>query len=129
MKFSNLKLFSSVIVLLMMNGGISFAQNGTVTVNQDPQIDALLLLKKDVNRNTKMFKIQIYNGSRTGAEYARNEFRRYYSSWPVSMTYETPNYKIWVGNFRSRIEADRALKKIKRKYIKAFIFMPKKYKK
>jgi hypothetical protein len=41
------------------------------------------------------------------------------------MVYETPNYKIWIGNFRSRLEADKALIKIKKKYINAFIFKPK----
>ena len=35
------------------------------------------------------------------------------------------NYKIWVGNFKTRLEADRALVKIKRKFSNAFYFKPK----
>ena len=42
------------------------------------------------------------------------------------MRYETPNYKIWVGNFKTRLEADRALQRIKRAFNSAFIFKPKK---
>ncbi|NNK88779.1 MAG: SPOR domain-containing protein [Flavobacteriaceae bacterium] len=102
------------------------AQQAVVEVNQDDQIDELLELKKDINRRSKNFKIQIYNGSRSGAENTRMKFRQSYSEWPVSMEYETPNYKIWVGNFRTRLEADRALIRIKKKFGNAFIFKPKK---
>ena len=44
------------------------------------------------------------------------------------MKFETPNYKVWVGNFETRLEADRALRRIKRKFANAFIFKPKKEK-
>ena len=103
-------------------------QQGVVVVNQDEQIDALLKLKKDINRRERNYKIQIYNGSRTGAENARNKFLTSYSGWSLSMEYETPNYKIWVGNFKTRLEADRALIRVKKKFSNAFIFKPKKNK-
>ncbi|MBT8254841.1 MAG: SPOR domain-containing protein [Flavobacteriaceae bacterium] len=101
------------------------AQQGVVEVNQDKQIDKLLELKKDINRRGTNFKIQIYNGSRGGAENARREFYKSFSGWPISLEYETPNYKIWVGNFQTRLEADRALLRIKKKFANAFIFRPK----
>ena len=104
----------------------SYGQEGVVVVNQDPQIESLLKLKKEVNRKAKNFKIQIYNGSRSGAENAREKFRSSYGGWAVSMEYETPNYKIWVGNFKTRLEADRALLRVKKKFSNAFIFKPKK---
>lgn len=102
------------------------AQSATVEVNQDRQIDALLELKKDLNKREKNFKIQIYNGNRTGAENARRRFEQSFYGYSVIMEYETPNYKIWVGNFQTRLEADRALLKIKQKFESAFIFKPKK---
>ncbi|MBT8266544.1 MAG: SPOR domain-containing protein [Bacteroidia bacterium] len=102
------------------------AQEGTVNINQNSEIDKLLELKKDVNAKEKNYRIQIYNGSRSGAENASENFRMNYSGWTVSMQYETPNYKIWVGNFKTRLEADRALLRVKRKFTNAFIFKPKK---
>ena len=102
------------------------AQNGTVTVNQDPEIDKLLAVKKEVNKSVKHYKIQIYNGSRSGADNAMSNFYQYYSGWSARKVFETPNYKIWVGNFETRLEADRALLRIKRKFANAFIFKPKK---
>ena len=43
------------------------------------------------------------------------------------MIYETPNYKVWVGNFFTQIEADKYLLKIRKKYKSAFIFRPEYY--
>lgn len=105
------------------------AQEGTVIVNQDTQIDALLRLKKEINKTETNYKIQIFNGNRSGAEKARLEFRKSFTDWSSSMRYETPNYKIWIGNFKTRLEADRALLKVKKKFGNAFIFKPKNDKK
>ena len=104
------------------------AQKGEATVNQDKQINTLLELKKDINRTESNYKIQIFNGNRSGAEKARTEFRNSFSDWSTSMKYETPNYKIWIGDFKTRLEADRALLKVKKEFGNAFIFKPKKEK-
>ncbi len=101
------------------------AQDGVVTVKQDKQIDALLKIKEDMNRTESNYKIQIYNGNRTDAEKNRLEFKKSFSDWSTSMQYETPNYKIWIGDFKTRLEADRALLKVKNKFSNAFIFTPK----
>ena len=125
-----MKKFGLLILVICL--GLSFetlAQQAVVVVNQDPQIDALLALKKDVNRRNYNYRIQIYNGSRAGAENAKNRFQTHFAGWSIRMEYETPNYKIWVGNFKTRLEADRALLRVKRKFGNAFIFQPKKKKK
>ena len=103
------------------------AQTGNVIVDQDKEITTLLEYKKDLN-TVDLYKIQVFQGNRSGAEEAKAKFESSYDEWPVSMEYETPNYKIWVGNFRSRLEADKALIKIKKNYSNAFIFKPKKNK-
>ncbi|WP_245794727.1 SPOR domain-containing protein [Flaviramulus basaltis] len=108
---------------------LSHAQQGSVTVNQDKKIDALLELKKEMNKNetdSERYKIQIYNGDRPGAYAAQKEFNESFSEWNPTIYYQEPNFKIWAGNFRTRLEADRALKRIKRKFNSAFIFKPKK---
>ena len=116
---------------LTLTSSFLFAQDGTVTVNQDPEISTLLELKKQINNeneDTDRYKIQIYSGSRQGAESKENSFDSAFNSWSSKLVYETPNYKIWVGSFRTRLEADKALMKIKKKFPSAFIFKPKKKK-
>ena len=100
------------------------AQEARVTVEQSRQIDKLLEFKKDL-KTIELFKIQIYSGSRSVAETTKSKFSSLYSDLPSTMEYDTPNYKIWVGNFRNRLEADRALLKVKKVFPAAFIFVPK----
>ena len=123
----NLKVYSVLIVLLFTTK-FSFGQDGIVVVDQSPEISTLLEYKKDI-KTVNLYKIQIYSGTRSGAEKSKREFLNTYYEWPVSMEFDSPNTKIWVGNFRSRLEADKALLKIKKNYANAFIFEPKKDKK
>ncbi len=105
------------------------AQDATIQVNQDPQITELLELKKEVNKSGKslnLLSIQIYSGNRSGADAAKEKFLNTYAGFPVDITYETPYYKIRVGRFKSQLEADRALLRIKREFSNAFILNPKK---
>lgn len=120
------KSFSIVVLISLFMSLNTNAQEGTVEVNQDSKIDALLRVKKDINASELNYKIQIYSGNRPGADKAQSEFKSSFSEWKSTKEFETPNYKIWVGNFKTRLEADRALVKIKRKFTNAFYFKPKK---
>ncbi len=124
----NLKTSFLAIFCIAITTTKGFAQEGYVTVNQDQKITQLLHLKKEINSNETHYKIQIYNGgSRADAYEAQKEFKKYFE-WKSIDKYEPPNFKIWVGNFRTRLEADRAIKRIKKKFPHAFIFKPKKNK-
>ena len=111
-----------VICLILFGFALHInAQDGKVTIDQDEDITTLLEFKKDLS-TVDLYKIQVYQGNRSGADEANSKFASIYNEWPISMEYETPNYKIWVGNFRSRLEADKALKKIKKKLWQCFYF-------
>ena len=107
----------------------AFAQQGIVVVNQDNDINALLKLKKQINKEeslTNRYKIQVYSGNRSEAESVQEDFNTTFEKWTSKMVYEYPNFKIWAGNFATRLEADRALKDVKKTFNSAFIFKPKK---
>ncbi|WP_344727731.1 SPOR domain-containing protein [Corallibacter vietnamensis] len=109
----------------------SYAQNGSLSINQDQKIDKLLAIKKDINTSengSDRYKIQIFSGNRDGATTAIRNFKDAFSKWKATDVYETPNYKVWIGNFRTRLEADRALVEIQKKFPNAFRFKPKKEK-
>ncbi|MGB5417988.1 SPOR domain-containing protein [Algibacter sp.] len=128
MKPLHLKISLFSLLCLVLTSSISYAQQGNVVINQDKHITVLLDLKKEMNKNetsSERYKIQVYSGNRSGAYEAQNEFNSSIGDWHSSIQYETPNFKIWAGNFRTRLEADRALKKIKKKFPNAFIFKPK----
>lgn len=115
----------SVLCLFLSNNIL--AQQGSVTVNQDDKIPQLLKLKKSLEKDNKLtdnYTIQLYYGEQNRATSILKKYRGFYGSWPGSIEYETPNYKVWVGSFDSRIEADRALIEIKKNFPSAFILKP-----
>ena len=120
------KLFIANILLVFMCGK-TIAQNATLTVNQDEKITQLLKLKKDLEKENKLsdgYTIQLYYGELDKANQILRKYRSNFSNWPASIEYETPNYKVWAGNFSTRIEAERALLEIQNDFSSAFILKP-----
>lgn len=120
----------SFIALLSFSAPLALqAQQGTVTVDQNKDIVKLLEFKKDLS-TVNAFTIQIYSGSsgaaRREAQTTKTQVTSLFPDWSNSIEYEQPNYKIRVGNFRTRLEADRALMTVKKSYANAFILQPKK---
>ena len=117
----NLFILSILLVFLTQS---SVAQPGTVTINADAQINELLTIKKSLESENKMdegYTIQLFYGNLEMANTTLKKYRRTYGTWPASIEYETPNDKVWAGNFATRIQADRALIEIKRGFSGAFI--------
>ena len=103
------------------------AQTGQVNVQQDSIIPKLLMIKTEMGKANKIgdrYKIQIFSGDNNAASNLLKEYRAQYSQWPSTIIYDTPNYKVWVGNFRNSLEADRALGEIKKSFPAAFRFRP-----
>ena len=83
--------------------------------------------KKDLEKENKLsdgYTIQLYYGELDKANQMLRKYRGSYGNWPASIEYETPNYKVWAGNFASRIEAERALIEIQKNFSSAFILKP-----
>lgn len=117
--------YFSITILLLAFSLTTYAQQGEVNIDQDSDIDKLLEYKKDI-KTTKVYRIQVYqNVDPDKAQREKSNFLNSYGEWPVEIVWNTPNYKVWVGNFATRLEADRALAKIKKKYMNAIIFQPK----
>jgi hypothetical protein len=100
------------------------AQKARLTINQDERIPELLQLKKSLEKDNKLgggYTVQLYYGELSKANEVIRGYKNKYASWPASIEYETPNYKVWVGNFGNRLDADRALYTIKNDFPAAFI--------
>ena len=116
-----------IITLILISINSIEAQNGTVTIREDAKVSQILSLKKELEKENKLsdgYTIQLYYGEKNKANSTIRSYRNSYSTWPATIKYETPNYKVWVGNFSSRINADRALIEIKNKFPSAFILKP-----
>ncbi len=91
------------------------------------RIDSILSLKKEMMKNHKIksfYTIQLFSGSKEGAIKTREDYYKKEYSNEITIEYETPNYKVWVGKFRTKLEADKVFNAIKKDYPYALVFMP-----
>ncbi len=109
-------------------GFTGFSQEGKIHIQQDPEILELIALQSEMAQDNdfgERYKIQIFYGNNGQATKALKEFHEKFPEWSTTIEYQTPNYKVWIGNFRTRLEADRAFLQIKNDYQSAFVFRPK----
>jgi len=78
------------------------------------------------NEIRSTYKLQIYSGSLEEAEDTLKEFKKLELDISSKIIYQTPYYKIWVGNFRNRIQADRVFESIRSDYPNTLIIRPSK---
>ncbi|MBB1193591.1 SPOR domain-containing protein [Flavobacterium sp. SOK18b] len=107
----------------------STAQQQNISIKQDSKFEQLLTEKRKTNQSNTVndrFKIQIYSGDSEKAKSTLNEFRQEFNDIEGTIVFFAPNYKVWIGNFKSRIEAERHIVAIKKKYPNLNLIRPNK---
>ncbi|MGV8994975.1 MAG: SPOR domain-containing protein [Flavobacterium sp.] len=124
--YSAQPLFLCLVFLTFFNTK-SVAQQGNVTVSQDPNFEQLLNEKRKINASliaNNRYKIQIFNGDNATSKKQLADFKRDFKQYECTIVFNTPIYKVWVGSFKTRIEAERNLEILQKKYPKAFLIKP-----
>ena len=106
-----------------------FSQNKNSSLQQDPKIEQLLTEKRKNNSSITIndkFKIQIFFGSIEESKKTLTSFKKDFKNMDGTIIFSNPSYKVWVGSFKSKIEAEKALLSIKKKYPSANIINPNK---
>lgn len=107
----------------------SFTQEAKITLNQDPKFEQLLNEKRKINSSITVndrYKIQIFNGDSENSKKTLISFKKENKNIDGTIVFSTPMYKVWVGNFKTRIEAEKNLQALKKKYPNAFLIKPNK---
>jgi hypothetical protein len=126
------------LILSLFLFSASFAQRGEVTVIKDPLIDSLIAKRSEVYKTTGEVKIgkpivssygyrvQIFYGSdRREVFNQQARFKSLYPKFNTYLIYKEPNYYIRVGDFRTRLEAQRLMNEIRPAFPTLFIFREK----
>ncbi len=121
-----------MLIFIFSMVGYTMAQHrtaeGEVNIVQDPRVD--LLLERHVEANAAFdgltgYRIQIYFDSGSNARNrANNERRKFMNLFPATKAYvmfDAPNFKVRVGNFRTRLEAERWLREIQKHFDMAYV--------
>jgi len=136
MQMSEYRNILTVIVftfLFLLQDASLFSQDtlkdpGNIRLIQDNKVDLLVSKHIQINQNLKGidgFRIQIFfdsgNNSKTRAKSIYESFLAKYPNIGVYLTFRTPNYKVRVGDFRTKLDAQRFLNEIIADYPNAWI--------
>lgn len=119
------KSFFVFSLFLFLNTTVS-GQNTTLV--QEDKFEKLLNEKRKLNSSitdNNTYKIQIFNGASEASKKMLLQFKRENRDLDATIIFSTPTYKVWVGNFLTRIEGERFLNLIKKKYPNSILIKPK----
>ena len=117
------------IISLFSLGFCLHTQSQNITVNQDAKFEQLLSEKRKINTSINIrdsYKIQIFIGGSENAKKILNEFKQNFANIDATIIFNTPNYRVLVGNFKTRIEAEHNLLDIKKKFKNVLLIKPSK---
>ncbi len=120
--------FSILIATVLFSENI-FSQTYKTIIEQDEKIEKLLQEKRKNNSGITIndkFKIQIFFGNIEESKKILLDFKKEFLQTDGTIVFSNPSYKVWVGSFKSKIEAEKALIGIKKKYLSAVIIEPNK---
>lgn len=82
----------------------------------EKNIETVMELKKEhqkLNPKIDGFRIQLYNGLEPESNEVLLKFLTLFPDMKAEIIYKAPEWKVQVGNFRTRLESDKALQQIK----------------
>ncbi len=148
--FLKLSLFLAFLVFSQEKDSVQLSQKALshLLIEQDSLIDSLIMKKRAFNRGKMIqaeapkdiclpypkngmvpgYKIQLDRfKSKFEADSKMVQFSRLYPNIHASVRYETPNYKIYVGNYFTAKTMETDLRKIRRTFKGAFSVQSKVY--
>jgi hypothetical protein len=104
-----------------------------VIVEKDPRIDQLVRKQIEINevttresrRYVQGFRIQVINSPDRGKVFAaKARVYEQFPDWKPYLLYQSPNYKLRVGNFKTQEEAQDAMKQLSKLFPAGLYVIP-----
>ncbi|QLG44564.1 SPOR domain-containing protein [Costertonia aggregata] len=102
------------------------AQKGQIHIEQDEKIDELIEIYKSTNEDDGFYTIQVGFGSLQKAQRIKNNVDTDFPGWNSKIKFETPSYRVRVGKFKTKLEAERKFNELRKKYPEAMLLNPEK---
>ena len=104
------------------------AQNGFLILDQDTRIDTLLMKQRQIHANDSTidgYRVQILmelgNDALHHADSVMEVFKKKYPDVTIYLLFGQPYYRLRVGDYRTRLEAEHMYQRLKKKYKNAFV--------
>ncbi len=128
--FISTNLFAQSNKNVFDNVGNKYKYKAKTNIYQSSQIKDIvndIVYNHSIYDGTLGYRIQIYSGSSQKAKQRAlqliSNFRLQYPDIEPYLKYKEPNFKVRVGDFRTKSEALRAMQDIKKKYNNTFIVL------
>jgi hypothetical protein len=134
-----------VVICCFVSAGLSAQTRGRVTIEKDPLIDSLIAKRIQLSVAPSSapsagtvvtrpgvivaqmgYRVQVFYGSDRREVFSQQaKFNGLYPSQNTYITYKQPNYYLRVGDFRTRLDAQRFLNELRPTFPTLFIFREK----
>ena len=111
------------LIIFFLSHSIANAQDENVVYN-DTLTQKLFQIKKDYSKRifeSTYYTIQIYFGDLKSADSILIDFQEKYEGIKSELIFETPNYKVRIGEYKDINIASQKLEEIKSRYPGSFI--------
>jgi cell division protein FtsN len=115
-----------IITVIGFSVAVGFAQQGQVNIQQDDKIAELLDIYKSSNESHEYYRIQVGFGSYTKAQSIKENVDIDFPGLSSKIDFDSPTYRVRVGRFKTKLEAERKFKEVRIKYPDAMLLKPKK---
>lgn len=102
------------------------SQNGQVNIEQDQKIEKLVEVYKSINENSGHYTIQVGFGRLNEAQRLKGNVASDFPDMPSSIKFEQPTYRVRLGKFKTKLEAERKFIEVRKKYPQAMLLNPEK---
>lgn len=123
-----MKLLLATLLVLGMTTMAKSQSEGNVVVHEPPSIMHVMSTYQQATKEVNGipgYRVQVFsdsgNRSRENARRAKAQFRLRNSDIPAYVVFDAPNYKVEVGNFTTRLDAERVLRELQSQYQGAFV--------
>jgi hypothetical protein len=89
---------------------------GSVTLHEPERISALMELYTATRQPLKGYRVQVFLGDRSKAEETRRLFMTRHTETPAYLSYLAPNFRVRVGDLRTRLEAEKLRDVLREEY-------------
>ena len=111
----------------LIAGFVLKAQQAELRLTLPENLEAVMARKIDLDKTRseqQQYTVQIFSGNFDQAEIQLERFVEFFPETKAKLSFETPNYKIRVGRYATRLEGLTALAEIKKKFSQAFLLLP-----
>jgi cell division protein FtsN len=119
----------TLIYIAVMASSIHFAtaQAGTINIEQDEKIVKLLEVYKSTLSSNEYYTIQVgFVSSNSKANELKSLVNIDFPNLSSRVDFDSPTYRVKVGRFKTKLEAERKFIEVRRKYPNAMLLTPKK---